>query len=71
MNRAVPIERLEGIIVQLLNFPYSQICRHSVALSLLSLIEEYGGNVSEELARAITDADDEKALDLMDKNVKE
>lgn len=65
MNKTVHISVLENMVIKLLEFPYPQICRHSVACDLLSIIEEHGGLVSNELAQAVTQADDEKALELL------
>lgn len=64
INKTVPIYVLETMVKKLLEFPYPQICRHSVAYDLLSIIEEYGGDVPNELAQAVTQADDERALEL-------
>lgn len=44
------------MIVGLLKFPYLQICRHLVALELLSLLEKNGYEISEELAKYISKA---------------
>lgn len=41
------------MIVGLLKFPYPQICRHLVALELLSLLEKNGYEISKELAKNI------------------
>lgn len=65
INKTVPISVLETMVIKLLEFPYPQICGHSVACDLLSIIEEYGGDVPYELAQAVTQADDEKVLELL------
>lgn len=65
INKTVPIFVLETMVIKLLEFPYPQICRHSIVCDLLSIIEEHGGLVSHELAQAVTQANDEKALELL------
>jgi len=62
-----PIEPsvLVTMIERLLKFPYPQICRHSVAGTLLDHLERAGAPVSKELARAVVQADDELALALL------
>lgn len=57
--------KLYQVIERLLKFPYPQICRHSVALDLLSLIEDGGEVIDPELVKAITQADDIKSLSLL------
>jgi hypothetical protein len=54
------------MIKRLLNFPYAKICRHSVAADLLDRLERAGAPVSMELAKAIIDANDERALTLLE-----
>ena len=49
-------------IRRLLNFPFPQICRHSVACDLLSILEISGLTVSQELAGAVVRAEDDAAL---------
>lgn len=55
------------MIIGLLKFPYPQICRHLVALELLSLLEKNGYEISEELAKYISKASecDSEAIDLI------
>jgi hypothetical protein len=53
------------IIRGLLRFPYPQICRHSVALDLLSLLEASGAPISQELADAVVCSDDASALRIL------
>lgn len=65
MSKTIPILRLEDMIVSLIKFPYSHICRHLVICDLLSLIEEYGGNIPYELGKAVAQANDERALELI------
>lgn len=66
MNKAIPISRLEDMIISLIKFPYPHICKHLVACDLLSLIEEYGESMPYELGKAIAQADDERVIELMD-----
>lgn len=61
----VPADRIVKAIEGLLRFPFPQVCRHLVAADLLSLLEECGASVSEELAHAVVRAEDEEALDLL------
>jgi hypothetical protein len=53
------------MIERLLKFPFPQICRHSVACDLLDQLERHGAPVSQDLAKAIVNADDETALTLL------
>ena len=62
----VPAKDIVRIVDGLLKFPFPQICRHSVALDLLSLLKENGIDVSEELAVAVIKADDDTALSLIE-----
>ena len=50
------------MIRRLLRFPFPQICRHFMALNLLSLLEQKGMVISVALAKAIMEGDDETAL---------
>ena len=66
-DRMVSEERVRTdllrMIERLVNFPFPQICRHSVACDLLSLFETYfGGDGLARLAKALVQADDESAL---------
>lgn len=61
----IPAFRIWRMIENAIKFPYPQICKHLVAADLLSLLEQYGVVVSEELAKAIVSADDEAALLLL------
>lgn len=65
MPRPIPPAVLVTAIRKLLEFPFPQICRHSVACDLLEILEKYGAEVPEELARAVVQADDETALDAL------
>jgi hypothetical protein len=60
-----PIVTAEDLLLEvgeLLNFPFSQICRHAVVLNLLSLLEKRGWKCSQALAKAVCDADDATAM---------
>ena len=61
----IPQERILHIIERMMRFPHPTVCRHLVAADLLSLLGEYGFPVSQELAKAVVGADDEKALELL------
>jgi hypothetical protein len=61
----IPADKLLRMVRRLLEFPYPQICRHSVACDLLSLLEEHGYPVTDGLAAAVVRADDGKALELL------
>ena len=65
MNESIPLSALYGQIKRIIQFPRAQVCKHLVAADLLSMIEENGNSVSEELAAAIVGADDEEALRLL------
>lgn len=56
-----PITSLDiyELIKHLIEFPYPQICRHSVACDLLSLLEKKGCKINKELARSIVYAEDD------------
>lgn len=62
---SIPQEVIFAAIEKLMHFPFPQVCRHLVALELLSILEQHGATVSEELARAICQAKDEEALTLL------
>lgn len=52
-------------LVMSIEFPFSQICKHLVAASLLSILEEDGEQDIESLANAIVNAYDCDALELL------
>jgi hypothetical protein len=52
-------------IKRTIEFPYPQICKHLVASNLLSIMEENGFDLSQELAKAVINADDDKSIDLI------
>jgi hypothetical protein len=43
-------------IINLLDFPFGQICIHSVCLDLISLLEKYGLSTSEEIIDLVSSA---------------
>lgn len=49
------------LVAQLLNFPHPKVCKHYVAANLLSILEKHGVPVSDDLAKAVVDGDDDKA----------
>ena len=57
------ITLLEG----LLTYPYPNICRHFVAGELLSIFEKHNIPVTNELAKAVVQCDDDKALEHLNK----
>jgi len=61
----IPQKELISCIKRMLVFPNATICRHAVALDILSILERYGFSVSVELADAILNANDEVSLDLL------
>jgi hypothetical protein len=54
---------------KLINFPRPEICKHSVVCDLLSALEAEGMPVSEDLAGAVVNADDEGSLAILDKAI--
>jgi hypothetical protein len=58
-------DKLVVAIHNLLHLPFPQICRHLVALDLLSILEQHGATFPPELADAICRAKDEDALQLI------
>ena len=62
-------KQIYGMIRGLLNFPYPQICRHAVALDLLNLLEQNGATLNSDMVIHIVQADDEKALALVERLV--
>lgn len=54
-----------SLIERFINYPGAKICRHLVAARLLNLLENHGVVVTSELASAIVQADDEKALEYL------
>lgn len=58
-------QRLWEMVFNMVNFPYPQICRHSVACDLLSLLEETGDIVPDRLAAAVVQAQDLEANSIL------
>jgi len=60
-------EQVMKMLCGLLKFPYPQICRHSVALDIMSCMEENGQTLPnwKELLAAVTQANDGEALRLL------
>jgi hypothetical protein len=60
-------ERLKAFIDhtwrRVIAYPFPQICKHLVASNMLSDMEELGFDVTQEVARAVVQADDEAALE--------
>lgn len=54
-------------IEHMLTFPFPQVCRHSVALDMLNILEKFGCIIPSDLAKAICEGcnGDEKALELL------
>jgi len=54
-------------VKRMVNFPFAQICRHSVALNILSLMEKHGYIIPNDLAKAICNGSngDEEALEIL------
>ena len=68
-QRPIEHEVLWVAIRRLMQFRFPQICRHLVALELLTILEQHGATIDPELATAITQADDWKALECMGEKV--
>lgn len=47
---------------RVIEYPFPQICKHLVASNILSDMEELGFEVTQEVARAVVESDDEAAL---------
>jgi hypothetical protein len=62
----IKAEVLIALIKRTIKFPYPQICKHLVACDLLQILEEAGNPVSQELARAVVRAEDERAVKLLE-----
>jgi hypothetical protein len=54
------------MIKEMAEFPFSKICKHSVSLKFLSILESKGINFDIELAKAICDSDDEQTLKIIE-----
>ena len=64
-------ETLLKLVKRFLEFPYAQICKHSVASTLLSTMEEAGFPLPKELAEAVVFAHDNEAIAILDKLISE
>lgn len=64
-------EGLYRLIEALVEFPYGQICKHYVALQVVGLLEVRGLAKDKDLAKALCQADDETALELLKERFKE
>lgn len=58
-------------VKHMVNFPFAQICRHSVALNILSLMEKHGYVIPNGLAKAICNGcnGDAEAMDILQKEL--
>jgi hypothetical protein len=65
------MEDIKNDLVQevrnMLNFPFPSICRHTVALDMLSILEKHGYPIPDGLAKAICEGSggDERALEIL------
>lgn len=61
------VDDLYDVIEGLIKYPFSQICVHSIALDILSVLERNGEVVDGDLIRAIVQASagDELALEIL------
>lgn len=50
------------MIKRCLNLPVSKLCKHGVALDLLDLLEKKGHTLDNDFVKAVSNADDGKAL---------
>ena len=64
---AITESDIMAMVEKYLELPFPQICRHSVALDLLSLLESKGYKLNTNLVAAISNADDDTALKLIQK----
>ena len=59
------VEDVLKLVSNLMKLPFPKICRHSVALDLISVLEQKGWTVPDGLAKAICQADDETAIEII------
>ena len=61
-------EQVMKMLRGLMKFPYPQICRHSVALDIMSCMEENGRMLPnwKELVTTVVQANDDEALRLLE-----
>jgi len=57
---------LYRLITRLMQYPCATICRHAVAVELLALLEQKGHPLNVNLVRAVVDADDRTALNILE-----
>ena len=67
MAQSVPASALFKLVEGCVKFPFPQVCRHLVALDLLSVMMEAGVEVPDELVKAISQSSggDEKAMEIL------
>lgn len=58
-------EKIQTAIKRLLGFLHPQVCRHAVVLDLLNIMEECGCELNKEFVKAVVEADDDKALQMI------
>lgn len=63
----IPYHELVKVICGLLRHPYPHVCVDFVASELLSLLEQYGYPVTDELAGAVVRSESDIALGLLEK----
>ncbi len=56
---------LKELVAVLIEFPYPQVCKHWAALEVLNAMELLDIKVDDKLAKAVCDADDDTALQLL------
>lgn len=56
-------------VKNLLECPFPQICKHTVALGLLNILKDNGHNIPNSLLEAVVKAEDQMALDIISKKV--
>lgn len=60
----IPERQLLNYVTQVIeNYP-PQVCKHTVALDILNIIEKNGGTLNKNLVKAISDCDDSATLNL-------
>lgn len=67
MEQSVPASALFELVRGLVKLPMPRVCRHLVALDLLSVMIESGVKVPDELVKAISQSSggDEKAWEIL------
>ena len=61
------VDDIYGLVEGLIKFPFSQICVHSVALDIMSVLEKNGEPISDRLVKCLVaaSAGDEEALEIL------